>query len=212
MKHKAKARLGAVCISLGLVFIAGSLLLQAYNTYDDHSAGETAADIVHHLQTIRPPRAEAAEGPHMPAATPLPLYDRYPEMDMPVVYLDEQAYVGTLTIPSLELNLPVASKWSYAALKISPCRYTGSVYRNNMVIAAHNYRSHFGRIDTLSPGDDVYFTDADGNEFRFAVAAVDVLSPYNVSAMTESAWDLSLFTCTYSGRQRITVRCQRVRE
>lgn len=90
-----------------------------------------------------------------------------PEMEMPEVKLDsleDGACIGILEIPSLDLKLPVISKWSYPLLKKAPCRYSGSVYENNLVIAAHNYRSHFGRLKTLQNGSEVIFTDASGNQ------------------------------------------------
>lgn len=62
-----------------------------------------------------------------------------PEMDMPTQEIDGQDYIGTLVIESLGLSLPIISEWSYPRLRIAPCRYAGSAYLDNMVIAAHNY-------------------------------------------------------------------------
>ena len=42
--------------------------------------------------------------------------------------------------------------WSYPKLKVAPCRYRGSAYLDDLIIAAHNYDRHFGRINTLLPG------------------------------------------------------------
>ena len=131
-------------------------------------------------------------------------------MDMPTQEIDGQNYIGTLQIEALELSLPVISEWSYSRLQIAPCRYAGSVYMDNMVIAAHNYTSHFGRLKELSQGDAVTFTDIDGNIFRYRVTEIETLQPYSVKEMTSGDWDLTLFTCTIGGRTRVTVRCERV--
>ena len=106
------------------------------------------------------------------------------------------------------MELPVISEWSSSDLNVAPCRYAGSAYSNNLVIAAHNYRSHFGRLDNLSPGDEVVFTDVDGNVFRYEVIELETLSSYASDEMVSGDWDLTLFTCTLSGQQRITVRCE----
>ena len=76
------------------------------------------------------------------------------------------------------------------------------------MIAAHNYSSHFGRLKNLSQGDEVTFTDVDGNVFSYVVAALETLSPYAVEEMTSGGWDLTLFTCTIGGKSRVTVRCE----
>ncbi|WP_330619096.1 hypothetical protein, partial [Extibacter sp. GGCC_0201] len=54
----------------------------------------------------------------------------------------------------------------------------------------------------------VRFVDADGNEFSYAVAFTDVLGPTAVDEMKAAdGWDLTLFTCTWGGASRVTVRC-----
>ena len=93
-------------------------------------------------------------------------------------------------------------------MKIAPCLYAGSIYRNDAVIAAHNYTSHFGRLAELSPGDLVQFTDVDGNVFTYEVAVQEVLDPRAREEMIASGFDLSLFTCTRGGVARFTLRCR----
>ena len=99
------------------------------------------------------------------------------------------------------------SSWSYPQLKIAPCRYYGSVKTRDLVIAAHNYSRHFGNIKNLSAGDQVYFIDVEGVISSYEVAEVDTLNPTDVENMTSSGYALTLFTCTYGGQSRVTVRC-----
>lgn len=65
--------------------------------------------------------------------------------------LDGAEWLGWLSIPSLELELPVQAEWSYPALKTSPCRYAGTP-EAGLVIAAHNYEQHFARLNLLTAG------------------------------------------------------------
>lgn len=116
-------------------------------------------------------------------------------------------YIGILTIPSLDLMLPVQEDWSYKKLRNTPCVYSGSIQDGGLVILAHNYRQHFGSIAHLRQGDEVKLTDTAGKEFYYLVEEVLVLDDANVDEMTDSGYDLSLFTCTYNGSARITVRC-----
>lgn len=128
-------------------------------------------------------------------------------MEMPTLEIDGRAYIGTLDIPALGLFLPVLSEWSYPNLKLAPCRYTGSAYQDSLVIAAHNYTRHFGRLKSLTTGDAVVFTDADGNAFSYRVSGVELLSPTAIEALEAGEWALSLFTCTVGGQSRVVVRC-----
>ena len=102
------------------------------------------------------------------------------------------------------------SDWSYEGLNLSPCRYSGSVETDDLVIAAHNYDSHFGRISESSKGAQVLFTDLNGSTERYEVVLVDTLNPVEIEKMTSGDYDLSLFTCTPSGMARVTVRCDKI--
>lgn len=142
----------------------------------------------------------------------IPDYVLNPKMEMPVVRYENEEYIGLLEIPALGLKLPIMSEWSYSRLKKSPCRYTGSAYLDNLVLSAHNYESHFGRLKELDEGERIVFTDTDGNRFNYEVVFIETLKPTAIRAMTSSEYDLTLFTCTVGGKSRVTVRCDRVED
>lgn len=77
-----------------------------------------------------------------------------------------------------------------------------------MIIGAHNYDTHFGRLSTLQVGDDVVFTDLDGNVFIFEVSEREILRPDAFEDMESGDWDMTLFTCTVGGASRLAVRCR----
>ena len=128
---------------------------------------------------------------------------------MPVETIDGKEYIGVLSIPSLGLELPVLAQWNYPDLKTAPCRYAGSLYQDNLIICAHNYDAHFGRLKTLQTGDEVTFVDMDENVVVYKVVEMEILKPTNIEEMEAGDWDLTLFTCTKGGRTRVTVRCVR---
>lgn len=137
-------------------------------------------------------------------------YLENPHMEMPIKSIDGQDYIGYLKIKKLALNLPIISEWSYEKIKIAPARYQGSAYLKNMVLLAHNYQSHFGKLENLEMGDEVHFTDMDGNDFSFSVISKEEISGDNVKQLLDGNWDLTLFTCTLSGEFRTVIRCQLV--
>ena len=198
-------------MGIGLLLLAAALFLTVYNFWSDAMASVSSNTALEYLK----PNNKEHTGVSLPVLPSgetleeayLPDYVLNPEMDMPEKEVDGQRYIGVLRIPALSLELPVISEWSYSGLKESPCRYIGSAYLNNMVIVAHNYFSHFGHLKDLSQGDEITFTDVDGNMFRYEVIELETLSPFAIAEMTGGNWDLTLFTCTVGGQYRVTVRC-----
>lgn len=210
-----RVKRGSVPIILGLLLIAAALCVAVYNVWENRSAARHSEEAVSVLtgQIPEEPSAlpledEAASG----GEVEIPDHILAPDMEMPVLPMDGMDYIGILELPALDLTLPVISKWSYPALKLAPCRFSGSAYQDDMVIAAHNYRTHFSRLSELPEGSRVTFTDTDGNRFDFEVALKETLPPTAVEEMTSGEWDLTLFTCTYDGRSRFTVRCERLED
>lgn len=201
-------KLSNVLIAFGIVLLAAAGALTLWNLNESNAAARSDAAVVAALQQHIPEPTRPTE-PSAPVQESLPDYVLDPEMEMPVVQVDGCDYVGLLSIPTLGLELPVMSAWDYPSLRVAPCRYTGSAYTDDLVIAAHNYASHFGRLRELSPGDSLSFTDMDGNVFDYAVEELEILGPYAVGQMTQGDWDLTLFTCTLGGQQRVTLRCRR---
>ena len=130
--------------------------------------------------------------------------------EMVTVPVGDYESIGILSIPVLELELPVLTDWSYEKLRKAPCHYHGSCYEPDFVIAAHNYPSHFGRLSELQEGDLVLFTDAAGEIHIYEVVLQETLVPTATEEMITSGFDLSLYTCTPGGSNRVTVRCRRV--
>jgi len=125
----------------------------------------------------------------------------------PTAIVGGNELIGIITIPDIDLELPVLSTWSYPLLKIAPCRYSGENIDDPLVLAGHNYVKHFGKLNKLLPDDEVFFTDVEGKLTTYRVVKTEILQKTQVEDMLSENWDLSLFTCDYSGRVRLTVRC-----
>lgn len=93
-------------------------------------------------------------------------------------------------------------------MKDTFCRYAGGVDTENLVIAGHNYKRHFGKLTNLRIGDEVALTTMDGTTYRYQVEQVETLDSTAIDEMTAGDYPLTLFTCDYSGQARIAVRCQ----
>jgi len=211
-----KSKLGVVCIILGVALMLGAVFLYQSNRAEDQVAQEAVVDVM--PQLVEQIREHTVQEETVPESEVIPEL----ELQIPVELLTEEdkkmteveisgnRYIGYLSIPDLGLDLPIMSTWSYPKLNIAPCRYTGSVRGEDLVLMAHNYNSHFGRISQLDLGDTVVFTDMDGNVVQYEVVGEDLLDPTAVEEMTSGDFDLTLFTCTYGGGSRVTVYCDRV--
>lgn len=136
-------------------------------------------------------------------------YEKITEETPEPILIDGSYYCGIVTIPALDIELPVADSWSYSALTVSPCRYSGSVDGGDLIIAAHNFGSHFGRIGELNSRDEIIFTDTNGTDHRFEVVFTEYIDGYDVEEMfggNSEEWDITIFTCTLSGKSRVAVR------
>lgn len=206
---RSKKRSGNILIIIGIVFIAAAAALVVYNLYDEYRAGKTASSVVEILQQQMPDENvdTSSQADLENNGDEAQDYVVNPDMEMPTETVDENNYIGTIEIPSLNLSLPIIDAWSYAKLKIAPCRYSGSAYSGNFTIAGHNYSTHFGPIRNLEPGAQVIFTDMKGRSFTYEVSAVETLEPTAVEDMISNEWDLTLFTCTSDGQARVAVRC-----
>ena len=160
-----------------LLLIAGGWLLM--NLQEDQAAGEAAE---RYLQKLQP-----AEQQLMQAEGAL--------------------FCTTLSIERLDLELPIFQQYSEAHLKEAPCRWSGSLQTQDLIIAGHNYTKHFGRLHRMRAGDEVVLTDGLGAKHTFIVKEKTTLDGTAVEDMKAGDWDLTLFTCTKGRKQRVTLRC-----
>ena len=193
---RKKTKIGIILMAFGLLLIAAAGGLFAYNAANDKKAGETADKIIATVE-------KAGDD------------SEYEEEENGERYtaIDGEKYIGVISITSLGIELPVQSEYSLSKLQNSPCRYYGSVPEGTAVICAHNYQSHFGSLKYANLGDKVYFTDAAGLTYSYEISDLEQIDGYDVERMKQNdGWDMTLFTCTYSGRERITVRLARITE
>ncbi len=199
---------GVFLTIIGAILLAAAGVLTCYNIYESRQA-QTAADAVAekmygYLNEKKGDKTNLEQGNTVPDC------EVFSDKEMPVIELDGEKYVGMLHIPDLNVTLPVMEEWSYEKLKKAPCVYSGSIYEDNMVVAGHNYRSHFSRLKKLNTGSVIQFTDVEGTVSEFIFERMEILKPEEVDLMcNEGDWDLTLFTCTYGGSERYTLRCVR---
>ena len=181
---------GGVCIFIALIFLT-------HNVTEDYEVDESTKKIVSELK-------ESVEND----SNQQNRYIDNPKMEMPIKQISGYDYIGYLRIKKLSLDLPIMNEWSYPLIRVSPARFKGSIYENNMIILAHNYKAHFGYLYKLDRGDMVEFVDMDNNHFIYKVEEVEKINGDKMKELLSGDWDLTLFTCTLGGKSRVVVRCK----
>lgn len=206
-----KRKAGFILSLVGVLLIAAAAGLYLHNRGEENRAADFVAEVAPQLVEVIEQHRQMQEQlpedflPHF-----IENIKPDPNRPMPAAEIDGYSYIGYLSIPVLELELPIMEDWSYSQLRIAPCRYAGSLYLDNFVLMAHNYERHFGRIKDLRAGDRITFNDMNGLAVEYEVIALDILTPTAIEEMIAGEYDLTLFTCTYGGKSRVTVRCMRL--
>ena len=186
---------GIIFIILGIICLIGAGVLISINVYHDNEAHEYTQIAYEKIQ-------QEVEG--------ISDADVSDSNDMKVINIDGEDYIGTIEIPALNLELPVNADWDYKKMKKGPCRYYGSFITNDLVICGHSYKRVFGRLKNLVVGDLLILTDMNNVEYIYKVELVEILSPKDIKEMIESDFDLTLYSCTNDGLNRVTVRLNRI--
>ena len=205
-------------MAVGAALILSALALLLHNRYADARAGREAETLLASVEAAissqvaaEPEKTRRQETRPTGQITPTePTAPEALDPEMPVAMLEGYGYVGYVEIPALGLKLPVMSDWDYTRLEIAPCRQFGSSRTDDLVIAAHNFESHFGRLKEMSLGNTVTFTDMAGIVNTYRAEMIELLSPKDVEAVQNSGYDLVLYTCTKGGQTRIVLFCNRM--
>ena len=190
---------GKLFIIVGIFLILVSVIMTFYNKYEDLNAGIQAKEALEVL------KSEVVSQNHI--VEDLTLEE---VKEMKTININGDEFIGTITIPTLNLELPIMSEYSYSRLKKAPCRYYGNLFTNDLIICAHAYETFFANLIKLKQNDLIMFTDVDGNNYAYEVLEIEILKPTDVEKMINTEFDLTLYTCTSDNMNRVTVRCNRV--
>ena len=193
-----KSKIGISFMIAGCLAIIAAVCLVGLNISSDYSSRKKSAEVLEKLERIIENNTENSK-----------YTENTQEESLKPVSIGDNTYAGIISIPEIGMELPVMSSWSYENLDISPCLYYEDYGKT--VIAAHNFSSHFGKIKELVSGDYIAFTDSGNNVMMYEVINTEILDSNDTDRMISGDdWDLTLFTCTLSGTQRVTVRAREI--
>lgn len=195
-----KASVGYIALLIvGVALVCVAVALFASGEIEDLRAQRASDSILMQLDEVRPEVREV----------PVSYLVGAGDGAMPVEWVDQYDYVGSIVIPSLGIDLPVSAETDDNRLRDSPCRYGGSYLNDDFVICGEGYGSHFGSLGSVGIGDEVYFVAVDGTLHRYVVGNVETDDLEDINAV-EDDWDLTLFTFT-DDDACLVVRCVRAK-
>lgn len=190
---------GWLLVLAGLCMVISALLMHKTLERQDAMAGENSAILLQQLQLSKSCLPDQEAPP--PEKTMFFKTETVPEKE----YLG-YSMIGTIRVADLGIELPVLRDWSYELLEVAPCRYSGSMPAENLIILGHNYKSHFTPLHRISEGTAVEFEDVNGVIHNFTVDQTEILYKRHLDRL-ESEHPLILVTCTSGGQNRLVVRC-----
>lgn len=211
-----KQKHGLVVLLIGIAVVLVGAAFWAVNNHADEEAGTSAAKLLAQLETkiSSVPQTSSAH-PVVSAASAVSGRQNGVEAavsDSTAAALslpEKDGCIGILELPSLGIKLPIQAAYTQDALKTAPCRYTGENGEiSRFVICGHNYRRHFGSLRSMQVGSRVTFTNLNGTVYQYTVSEVTEIASNDFEALKTGDWDLSLFTCNFTGQKRVLVRCR----
>ena len=131
--------------------------------------------------------------------------------------------VAVIEIPKINIIYPViysentSNKTTEDLLKISVVKYWGpnANEQGNFCIVGHNYHNKrfFSKASTLKNGDSIYLTDINNKTLEYKVYDNYVVNPDDLkctSQLTNGATELTLITCTMTGKQRTVIKARAI--
>ena len=135
----------------------------------------------------------------------------------------EYGTVAVINIPSINITYPViysddtSSKTVEDLLKISVVKYWGPEANSvgNFCIVGHNYHNKrfFSKCSSLKDGDTIYITDPNNKTLEYRVYANYVVEPDDLkctSQLTNGKTEITLITCTMTGKQRTIIKARAI--
>lgn len=194
-----KNKIGKALIGIGVFLILAAFILVLYNFYREYNAKKKVEKYLPKLEQIIKDHSEGNNNADN-------------EKSSKTMNIDGMNFLGILSVPSKNLELPILADYSYELLDTAPCRYSGSYDSDDLVIGGHNYRSHFSKLKSIKNGEEIFFTSFDGTVYKYSVLRVEILEPTQIEDLINKQntddWDLTLFTCTSSGAARCVIRCK----
>ena len=138
--------------------------------------------------------------------------DRVPEErgnnSMAAIEIDGVNVVGVLEVEKYQTTLPIAASWDTHLLSSLPCRFTGSIYDQTLIIGATDSQSQFDFATLLDVGDRMVLTDMEGGRYTYSVEIIHHAKHATLEKLQEGEYPLTIFVKNSKTSQYLLIRCR----
>lgn len=192
MRKQKRGTVRRICVLAGIGLMVAAAAVLIYWQWSIRVAERQAEAYVHTLRTLLPEPQGAVPEPRRDNA-------------MPVLSLEGTDFVGILELPRHGSALPVCADWGQPSQY--PCRFSGSVYDGSIQIGGTSQKGQYDFYREISVGDQLYFTDMEGNRYAYAVTDLRYEKHADQSALGRKGAALTLFVKNVYAFEYIVIFC-----
>ena len=192
MRNQNKRLIRRICLIVGVCLLVAGAAVLVWWQWGISSAEENVKSRVETIRSLIPEPQGA-------------VLEERRDNSMAALSLDGTDFVGIIEIPRYESVLPVGSEWG--EVSEYPCRFSGSIYDRTMQIGATSQSGQYDFYRELSAGDEVYFTDMEGNRFSYTITNMRYEEHADAAALSRDDAALTLFIKNMYGFEYLIVFC-----
>ena len=181
-----------ICVLAGVGLLVAASAILIFWQWNLKVSRQQSRDYVHTLYTLIPEPQSA-------------ILEERSDNTMPVLSLDGTDFMGILELPRYSSSLPVCADWS------TPIRYphclSGSIYNGSLQIGGSSQTGQYDFYRDISVGDQVFFTDMEGNRYTLAVTDLRYEKHADQAALQKREAALTLFIKNIYAFEYLIVYC-----
>ena len=128
-----------------------------------------------------------------------------------IIYLDlnikDRKYAEENDLVIEKIKEVIESKGQEEAVEVFDINYVGTLNSYPLIIGGHNSNSQFNKLYKIKEGAEVIIINLQGEKVVYKVKKIETIDGKDIKGMTETDYPLTLFTCTFNNRARLTIRC-----
>ena len=195
MKLRGNFSVRKLCLLIGIGLLAGALVTLAVWQWNINASKEKSHDYIQLLRETMPDPVNAT------------LEERR-DNSMPVLSVEGTDFVGIIEMPRYNLALPVCAEWGQSSE--TPCLFSGSIYNSTLQIGATSQKGQFDFYREISVGDQIYFTDMEGNRYTLEVTGLRYEDHIDQTALQKEDAAMTLFVKNLYAFDYLVVYCNAV--
>ena len=192
MKTPTKWNIRRLCLVAGVCLLVVAGLVLVIWQWGIYSSAEKAQDYVQTIRSLIPEPQGAA-------------LEQRRDNTMPALSVEGTDFVGILEMPRYQSSLPVGGHWG--SVSKYPCHFSGSVYERTLQIGATSQKGQYDFYREISVGDELYYTDMEGNRYTYVVRDIHYENHADQEAMQQQGADLILFIKNVYALEYVIVYC-----